>query len=135
MFSRRVVAHESGDFERLFQQMITELKSSRWTGDQIVAQNMELNVDIRAYQAYASETVTESDSGRLIEEFLAMPIPRIFVYGEANRGLSYLPRLRGSSVQVREISSSAHFLFYDNPAEVFRAIGDFVNGAAASSKA
>ena len=32
-----------------------------------------------------------------------------------------------SSVEVREISSSAHFLFYDNPVETFQAVGEFVH--------
>ena len=36
-----------------------------------------------------------------------------------------LPRL------VREIPSSAHFLFYDNPIDTFQAIGAFVQAAAA----
>jgi hypothetical protein len=53
--------------------------------------------------------------------------PRLFLYGEANKGLSYLPRLRTSDVQVREIASSAHFVFYDNSIETFRAIGEFVH--------
>jgi hypothetical protein len=28
---------------------------------------------------------------------------------------------------VREIASSAHFLFYDNPVETFQAVGEFVH--------
>ena len=87
---------------------------------------MALNVDVRAYHAYSFETVAESDSGRLLGEFLGLPVPRLFLYGEANRGLSYLPRLRGSPVQVREVPASAHFLFYDDPVETFRAVGEFV---------
>ena len=69
----------------------------------------------------------ESDSRRLLEEFIGLPIPRLFLYGEANKGLSYLPRLRASGVRVQEIPSSAHFLFYDNPVETFRAVGEFVH--------
>jgi hypothetical protein len=88
---------------------------------------MALNVDVRAYYAYSFETVSESDSGKLIEEFIALPIPRLFLYGAANRSLSYLPRLRSSSVEVREISSSAHFLFFDNPVETFQVVGEFVH--------
>jgi pimeloyl-ACP methyl ester carboxylesterase len=88
---------------------------------------MALNVDIRGYHAYAFETVAESDSGRLIQEFLALRIPRLFLYGDANKTLSYLPMLRASSVQVREVPSSAHFLFYDNPVDTFQAIGEFVH--------
>ena len=41
--------------------------------------------------------------------------------------LSYLTRLRASDVRVKEIPSSAHFLFYDNPVETFRAVGEFVH--------
>jgi len=128
MFSRRVVVHKLDSFEPVFRQMMAELRASRHAGDQIIAHNMALNVDIRAYHGYAFETVRESDSGRLIEEFLALPIPRLFLYGDANKRLSYLPRLRASDVQVREIPSSAHFLFYDNPVETFQAVGEFVHG-------
>jgi pimeloyl-ACP methyl ester carboxylesterase len=127
MFSRRVVSHELESFEPEFQRMMSELRASRYAGDQMIAHNMAMNVDIRAYHAYSFETVIESDSGRLIEEFLGLPIPRLFIYGEANKGLSYLPRLRASDVRVREIPSSAHFMFYDNPVETFRAVGDFVH--------
>ena len=127
MFSRRVVSHTLESFEPVFSQVMGELRASRFAGDQIIAHNMALNLDFRAYHAYAFETVAESDSGRLIEEFLALRIPRLFLYGEANKTLSYLPRLRASSVQVREVPSSAHFLFYDNPVDTFQAIGEFVH--------
>ena len=127
MFSRRVVAHTLDSFEPVFVQMINELRGSRYAGDQIIAHNMALNVDMRAYHAYSFETVAESDSGRLLEEFLALPIPRLFLYGEANQTLAYLPRLRRSAIRVQEIASSAHFLFYDKPVETFAAIGEFVH--------
>jgi len=127
MFSRRVVSHDLNSFEPEFRRMMGELRASPYAGDQIIAHNMALNVDIRGYHAYSFQTVAESDSGRLIEEFIGLPIPRLFLYGEANKGLSYLPRLRASDVRVREIPSSAHFLFYDNPVETFRAVGEFVH--------
>jgi pimeloyl-ACP methyl ester carboxylesterase len=127
MFSRRVISHDFDSFEPEFRRMMGELRASRYAGDQIIAHNMALNVDMRGYHAYSFETVAESDSGRLLQEFIGLPIPRLFLYGEANRGLSYLPRLRASDVRVQEIPSSAHFLFYDNPVETFRAVGEFVH--------
>jgi pimeloyl-ACP methyl ester carboxylesterase len=127
MFSRRVIEHAFDDFPPVFRQMAAELRASRFAGDQTIAHNMAMNVDIRAYYRYAFETVRESDSGRLIEEFLALPLPRLFLYGDANRGLSYLPRLRASEVQVTEVCGSAHFLFYDNPVDTFAAVGEFVH--------
>jgi len=126
MFSRRVVSYAFDAFGAVFEEMAEQRHSSRYAGDQLIAQNMALNVDIRAYHAYSAQTVAESDSGQLIEEFLRLSIPRLFLYGEANKTLSYLPRLRESSVEVREIPTSAHFLFYDNPVATFQAIGRFV---------
>ena len=134
-FSRRVVSHQLDSFEPIFEQMMGELRKSRYAGDQIIADNMALNVDIRAYYAYSFETVKESDSGHLLEAFLELPIPRLFLYGEANRTLSYLPRLRASSIQVTEIPSSAHFFFYDNPVDTFKAIGEFVHATLSNNSA
>lgn len=127
MFSRRVVSHKLSSFGPVFRQLMGELRASPYAGDQIIGHNLALNVDIRGYHAYAFETVAESDSGRLLEEFLGLPIPRLFLYGDANKRLSYLPRLRDSDVRVQEIPASAHFLFYDNPVETFQAIADFVH--------
>ena len=129
MFSRRVIPHTLDTFASLFDQMMSELRSSRFVGDQIIAHNMALNVDIRAYHAYSFETVKESDAGQLIEEFLSLRMPKLFLYGEQNKALSYLPRLRNSDVLVVEIPSAAHFLFYDNPVATFQAIGAFVHTA------
>ena len=126
MFSRRVVPHTLTSFGSLYQQMIGELKQSRFVGDQIIAQNMVLNLDPRAYYEYSFETVRESDSGRLMPAFLELRLPKLFLYGEKNQTLSYLAHLRASDVTVKEIGSSAHFLFYDNPVETFETIADFV---------
>ena len=126
-FSRRVISHDLDSFESIFEEMMKELRASPYSGDQIISHNMALNVDIRAYYTYSFETVTESDSRRLLEAFLELPIPRLFLYGEANKKLSYLPALRASSIQVAEIPSAAHFLFYDNPVDTFQIIGEFVH--------
>ena len=128
MFSRRVVPHARDVFVKaVFPQMIAELRCSPHAGDRTIADDLTAKIDARAYHAYSFETVTESDSGRLIEEFLALDLPRLFLHGEANRGLSYLPRLRRGGVHVEEIPSSAHFLFHDNPNATFEAIGAFVH--------
>lgn len=128
MFSRRVVPHSLESFvDDVFEQMIEELRRSTFAGDRVIAHNMALNVDARAYHAYSFQTVAESDSGTLLPEFLELPLPRLFLHGEANRHLSYLDRLRQGNVQVVEVAGSGHFLFYDNPIATFAAIGHFVN--------
>jgi pimeloyl-ACP methyl ester carboxylesterase len=128
MYSRRVIPHSLEVFaDFVYAQIIDDMRASPHTGDRIVAENVAMNVDVRAYHAYSAETVRESDSGRLLDEFLALPMPRLFLYGEANRALSYLPRLRDSDVEVREIQRSGHFFFHDNPIATFDAIGEFVH--------
>jgi pimeloyl-ACP methyl ester carboxylesterase len=127
MFSRRTASHDPNTFQTtVFFEMISELRNSPHTGDRIIAENMAMNTDARAYHTFSRQTVAESDSGRLVQEFLALTMPRLFLYGHVNRSLSYLDRLRQGSVEVREIARAAHFLFYDNPIETFTAIGEFV---------
>lgn len=128
MFSRRVIPHSLETFQRwVFAELMREMRLSPFVGDRIIASNLALNVDVRAYHAYSFQTVAESDSGRLLDEFLGLPMPMLFLYGDANRHLSYLGRLRSSTVQVVEVPDSGHFVFYDNPVETFRAVGAFVN--------
>jgi pimeloyl-ACP methyl ester carboxylesterase len=133
MFSRRAIPHTLETFQRrVFAELMREMRQSPFVGDRIIASNLALNVDARAYHAYSFQTVAESDSGTLLDEFLALPMPRLFVYGAANRHLSYLERLRRSDVRVVEVPDSGHFVFYDNPVETFRAVGAFVESLAES---
>jgi pimeloyl-ACP methyl ester carboxylesterase len=128
MFSRRTAAVSLDELStKLFNQIRKQLQTSRYPGDHMIAHNMALNTDVRAYHSYSHQTVLESDSGTLLDEFLNIPVPRLFLYGDANRHLSYLSRLRNSSVEVREIPDSAHFLFYDNPIATYEEIGSFIN--------
>ena len=128
MYSRRTASHDPEIFRaEVFPEIISEMLRSPHTGDRMSAHNLAMNTDARAYHSLSPETVRESDSGVLIEEFLSLNIPRLFLYGDVNRSLSYLARLRKSEVEVAEVSRSAHFLFYDNPLETFAIIGDFVH--------
>lgn len=127
MFSRRAVPHSLETFaDRVFEGIINELRASTYLGDRLLAQNMTSNVDVRAFHAYSFETVRESDSGGLLDMFLQLSVPRLFLYGDANRHLSYLERLRRSDVQVEEIEQSAHLLYYDNPIATYHSISKFV---------
>ena len=110
----------------VFDEARRKLQTSPYPGDHMTAHSMALNTDIRAYHSYSLQTVVESDSGIPLEEFLSLPVPRLFLYGDANRHLSYLARLRASDVEVREIPESGHFLFYDNPIATYHEIGSFI---------
>lgn len=65
--------------------------------------------------------VNLSDNAYLMAKFLALPFPRMFMYGEQNRSLTYLPHLAANGVQLAEITRSGHFPMYSNaPGDVER---------------
>ena len=62
-----------------------------------------------------------------LEQYLKLKIPRLFIYGEANSTLSYIPLLLKKGMEIKEIPDSDHFVFYDNPKELYEAIGEFID--------
>jgi pimeloyl-ACP methyl ester carboxylesterase len=72
--------------------------------------------------------ISYSDSGQLIEKFASLKMPKCFIHGSDNSGLSYIPELIEGGIQVFEISNSHHFPQYDNPGEFYRVISDFLAG-------
>ena len=87
---------------------------------------------VRAYDApgcgatICPDRVELSDSGGLMERFLALPFPRMFVYGAQISALSYLGELTENGVELAEIPHSGHFPMYSNPPEMWSRITDFV---------
>lgn len=75
---------------------------------------------------YSPSLVGYSDNGNLIQRFTQLEIPKIFIYGSENKGLSYIPRLTEKGCEVVEIPNSDHFPFHDNPRDYYRAISDFL---------
>jgi pimeloyl-ACP methyl ester carboxylesterase len=67
-----------------------------------------------------------SDHGDLMDRFLALPPPRMFMYGQQNHSLSYLPRLADNGVALAEIPHSGHFPMYSNPPAMWHRIAAFV---------
>jgi pimeloyl-ACP methyl ester carboxylesterase len=66
-----------------------------------------------------------SDHGDLLAAFLGLPCPRMFMYGDQNRALSYLPVLAAGGVELAEIAHSGHWPMYANPVEMWRRIAEF----------
>jgi len=115
LFSRLVVGHEYRHFEQVVLPGIKESLSRR-TGRGFAKHLGDLTrASSEAYYDYSFQTVAYSDTGRLLDRFIGLTIPRYFIYGSANAHLSYLPRLRESACTLLEIPGADHFLFYDDP--------------------
>ncbi|MFJ8364311.1 hypothetical protein [Streptomyces sp. NPDC093984] len=74
-----------------------------------------------------------SDHGKLFERFLAPPAPKMFMYGQQNNTLSYLPALAEAGVELSEIEHCAHFPMYSNPPQMWARITDLVTRADAGT--
>lgn len=128
MFSSKVIAYDFENFAgEMFSKAIVDMKAAGNTGYHIIANNLQLNTNVKAYYNYCFQTVAYSASGDLLKQFVALSIPKVFIYGQENNTLSYIPALIGSGVNVKEIADSNHFIFYDNPKGLYEVIGDFVD--------
>jgi pimeloyl-ACP methyl ester carboxylesterase len=127
MFSSKVVAFDYDTFEKkIFSETIVDMKKKGNTGYHIIANNLELNTNILAYYHYSFKTVKYSSTGELLKQYLSLDIPRIFIYGDQNKSLSYIPDLVKNNMLTKSISNSNHFVFYDNPKEMYEVIGNFI---------
>ncbi len=75
--------------------------------------------------------VALSDTAPLMDMMAGLGCPRAFAYGEQNRHLSYLPRLRDVGVDVIEIPQSGHFPMYSNAPALWAALAGFLTRAEA----
>lgn len=127
MFSSKVVSHTYEHFStEVFPQTIKDMKRNGNPGYYVIANNLELNTNVKSYFHYSFQTVKHSSTGKLLQQYLDLNIPRLFIYGERNKNLSYIPRLKEKGLQLKMIPDSDHFVFYDNPKELYRAIAEFI---------
>jgi pimeloyl-ACP methyl ester carboxylesterase len=128
MFSSKVVTYDYDTFRsKIFPNTIVSMKNNGNTGYHIIANNLQLNTNVKSYYNYSFQTVEYSETGELLNQYLTMKIPKVFIYGQENSSLSYIPKLLQNDMTVREISDSNHFVFYDNPKELYDTIGDFIS--------
>jgi pimeloyl-ACP methyl ester carboxylesterase len=124
-FSREAAQYTLPDFQKkVLPSLRLRLSCSPNRGLQRYADTMKRSSP-KAFHDLCPSLVAYSDNGNLIERFLRLPIPKMFVYGSENRSLSYLPRLR-KDCEVAEIADSGHFPAYDNPDGFYDAIANFL---------
>lgn len=129
MYSRKALAPDVEGAEAFYAKLCADVLTGDAPGEPIYGAGLPAKVGPEAALAYLRSTAIETRDGDLLETFLTLPAPRHFIYGEANRGLSYLPKLRAErEVKVTEIAHSGHFPMLTNPPALWRAIADFVNG-------
>lgn len=125
--SRQIFTFHSDDPEDFLDAFIDRTRRTRSYGNPLYASTLRARVQAEAVRPIFESMVRLSDEGELMEMFLGLPFPRMFMFGEENRGLSYLLRLEKEGVELAQIAESGHFPMYSNPVEMYRRIAQFLN--------
>lgn len=128
-FMTRAIARRSfDDFResRYLEELKETFSGSEYRGSRIFAAESLRDVSERAFYDYSASVVAHSDRSDLLPCFLGLNVPRLFIYGSANRHLSYLPKLRSSGACVVEVPRSGHWPMHDNPSFFYDALATFL---------
>lgn len=126
-FSRQVRDHPTDDAEQFLQGLAKRIKAVDLAGFPLCGAGLVGKIDATAAIQLLNSIFDQTEKGDLLEMFLRLPMPKQFVYGEENEGLSYLKRLSEEGVVVSRIARSSHFPMHTNPDAMFDAISGFVN--------
>ncbi|GIC87983.1 alpha/beta fold hydrolase [Aspergillus udagawae] len=124
--SRQIFTFRSDDPEAFFDEFIDRTRKSKSFASALYASTLRARVRAPAIRPIFESMVHLSDEEDLLGMFLGLPCPKMFMFGEENRGLSYLGRLEKQGVELAEISESGHSPMYSNPVEMYRRIAVFL---------
>ncbi|GBQ83572.1 alpha/beta fold hydrolase [Asaia krungthepensis] len=124
--SRQVVEHPHDDPEVFFSRFIERTRHAPAYASALYAASLRHKVRAQAVQGIFRSMVDMSDHGDLMNKFLGLPSPKMFMYGEQNAHLSYLAHIERHGVRLAEIEQCGHFPMYSNPARMWEKIGDFI---------
>jgi pimeloyl-ACP methyl ester carboxylesterase len=125
--SRQITTHAHDDPDAFLARFASRVSASRFSASSLYAASLPHKVRAGAVRPIFESMVELSDHGKLLDRFLALPMPRMFMYGEQNGSLSYLDTLAAAGVELAPISHSAHFPMYSNPPQMWARITDLVS--------
>lgn len=127
--SRQILTHPDDDPGEFLARFAERVAGSRFHAGALYAASLPHKVRAGAVRAIFESMVELSDHGKLLDRFLALSAPRMFMYGEQNNTLSYLPVLAAEGVELAEIEHCAHFPMYSNAPRMWDRISEFVTRA------
>ena len=124
--SRQVVQHANSDPEAFFDAFIERTARQPAYASALFAASLRHKVRAGGVQGIFASMVELSDHGDLMEKFLRLPCPKMFMYGDQNASLSYLDHIEANGVRRSQIPHCGHFPMYSNPPAMWREIAEFV---------
>jgi len=123
--SRQIVDYPSNDPEAFFAAFIERARHAPAYASALYSASLRHKVRAGAVRGIFQSMVDLSDNADLMGKFLGLKCPRMFMYGEQNASLSYLPHIQAEGVQLAPIPDCGHFPMYSNPIAMWQQIADF----------
>jgi pimeloyl-ACP methyl ester carboxylesterase len=122
--SRQIITHHTDDPVTFLTDFAARTLAADEFSSALYSSRVLTTVDPHVVRPVFESMVDLSDNGDLLTLFVGLPMPRMFMYGEQNAHLSYLPELRRSGVAVVEVEHSGHWPMYSNPPAMWSALRD-----------
>jgi len=123
--SRQILTHRTDDPRAFLEQFAERTHPTAEFSSALYAANVRSKVDPAVVRGIFESMVQLSDHGDLLTRFTSLPCPRMFMYGEQNATLTYLPALKDRGVELAEIGYSGHWPMYSNPVAMWTEIAGF----------
>jgi len=125
--SRQIADYPAAHDEEFFDDFIERTRHSPAWGSALYAASLRHKVRAGAVRGIFQSMVEYSDRGELMDKFLGLPCPKMFMYGEQNAHLSYLGFIQERGVVLAEIPCCGHFPMYSNPMAMWANIRSLQN--------
>ncbi|MEM9007160.1 MAG: alpha/beta hydrolase [Cyanobacteria bacterium P01_F01_bin.86] len=123
--SRQIIEYPNRDDAKFFAEFIERTRHAPAFASALYAASLRHKVRAGAVRGIFESMVNLSDNGDLMEKFLALPCPKLFMYGEQNASLSYLGHIQSKGVELAEIPACGHFPMYSNPILMWEKMAKF----------
>jgi len=128
--SRQIVIHGDDNPTKFLSEFASRSLQSVEYSSALYGSRVLTTVDPKVVRPVFESMVDLSDHGDLLTKFAGLPMPRMFMHGQQNAHLTYLPELRRRGVTVAEIEHSGHWPMYSNPPAMWTALRSFLTVSA-----
>lgn len=125
--SRQIIDYPASDAAEFFEYFIERTRHTPAYSSPLYAASLPYKVRAEAVPGIFKSMVGLSDNGDLMNKFLNLPCPKMFMHGEQNKHLTYLSHIKSKGVKLAEIPQCGHFPMYANPPIMWREITNFLN--------
>lgn len=125
--SRQIFDYPETDTGVFFDEFIERTARAPLRGSALYAATLRTKAQATSIRPIFESMVKLSDQGRLLDKFLSLPCPRVFMFGQEYNWLSYIPILEAASgINLAEIQDAGHFPMYPNPVAMWQKIQEAI---------